>query len=113
MNDITFSLVGSTSRVPGPVEFGRARETTYEFDYSEQFSIKNDLDLRPDELEISRSIWSRILLTSFRPFWLSDRSMILPNLATFTYETFVHYFFLKIGSNFLPDHLKKNSVSRK
>ena len=39
-------------RVGGLLEFGRAHKTTYEFDYSEQFSIKNDLDLRPDELEI-------------------------------------------------------------
>ena len=49
-------------RVGGLLEFGRAHKTTYEFDYSEQFSIKNDLDLRPNELEISRSIWSTILL---------------------------------------------------
>ena len=47
---ISYSL---TIRVPGLLEFGRAHETTYVLDNSEQFLIKDGLNLRPNELEIT------------------------------------------------------------
>ena len=68
-------------RVGGLLEFGRAHKTTYEFDYSEQFSIKNDLDLRPNELEIGRSIWSTILLNFRRHVWCNFVGTMLVKVA--------------------------------
>ena len=40
-------------RVPGLLTVGWAHHTRYELDYSEQFLIKDGLDLRPNELELA------------------------------------------------------------
>ena len=40
-------------RVKGLLEFEPAHQNTDELDYSEQFSIKDGLDLRPNELELA------------------------------------------------------------